>query len=1695
MPKRTGRACALAGCALVVLAALSQGQMPRTESQIKPERRAAGTVQFEFHRVALAAVGLDLAVRGEAGGEDAGQLLSSTIHGASALDLRAIGDHSPDVSTANIETYGAVMLSGGGRRVVVGNLIITNNSDGSWTVRDGLGGAGPGRVVFDVFGMTVDAPRGSSEARMAGELSLSKSLAAELGIAEANRPTIGRVLIASKVLDSDPNVPDSVPADPLPGASVGSTATVLGPDVIVGNLYQIGGYGSSGGTSAYAVGTVSCNVGDVWLNWFSFNNQHPVIGQNAFRLKNGRFEQIGQSWLKHGFYALSEGLCFTNCQATNGEHLGVHCSDPYTASLNGTQSNLGPKYQVDASTGVFSYPPANPGYSGILARRLQIKNSDLNPAQDGGGSYFVEGQYVSPDDATAGNQNNNASYRPVTVSGGGSSWTISLAGTTQREQPAIRAWKDTDPTVTETDVQVSGDGLFIVSAKATDLGTGYWHYEYAVQNLNSHRSAKAFSVPVDPVGKILNIGFHDVDYHSNEIWSSTDWTSVVSNGFITWSTIDYSVNPSANALRWGTLYNFRFDSNRAPQTSDAILTLFRPGSPSEMMASTVGPSTAPPDCNGNEIPDLQDIINGTSEDCDNDGVPDECEGFTPTAVQVATGLTHPVYVTAPPGDLDRLFIVEQGGRVKILSGGSVLPTPFLDLSGQVSNDSEQGLLSIAFDPDYSGNGRFYVDYTDLVGDTVISRFTVSANPDVADQGSELVLKTISHPSAPNHNGGQLQFGTDGYLYAAIGDGGGSNDPPNRAQNTGLLLGKMLRLDVNNPPGYVPASNPFVGPGLPLDEIWAIGLRNPWRFSFDRDTGDLYVADVGQSSLEEINFQSASSSGGQNYGWRCMEGTSCTGLSGCTCGSGALTSPIAVYPHAGGDCSITGGYVYRGCAFPNLLGTYFYADFCSGAIRSFRYSGGQLSDLQDRTAQLTPAQGAIQLISSFGEDAAGELYIVSHNGSIYKIVPLEATGPVCGNTIVEAGEQCDDGNTSSGDGCSATCQAESTPFNDDCADAMSIGNGVISFNTGGAGTDGPNELALCNAGPSPVGSDIWYCHTASCTGTVTASLCDSSYDTMIAVYDGCTCPMSPSAMDCDDDVCGLQSSISFQATACDQYLIRVGGFQAAQGAGELALGCVPDPIVNDCNQNAVDDAADIACGTPDNNHNGVPDVCEVTGDYIRGGRLYDRWWSAIAASAPTTDHPLWPFRPDQTSNTATGAATWRCTECHGWDYKGVDGEYSVGPHRTGIRGVFETSLQPFQLLSLLRDPPNNGGGAGVANGHDYGSVLATEQMNDLIAFVLGGVVNTTNYVSETNGAFFGNPVTGEGHYTTGGTQSQCISCHGADGAAINFGTPQSPKYLGTTAVNEPYVFLHRARMGFPGTPMLGWLANGGTDQGAADIGRYAQQQFPVECIDNSQCTDAVACTEDSCDANGRCQFDPNDALCADDGVFCNGIAVCDPLQGCIEYGSACLVPEACDEGTTSCGCDAPQVSAAGPRYLAIVPQATTPSIPFRLLVTPNCPPQGLGKYLAAPSGPYSVASPVADPADAAILTRDEWGATVYVTGTHIVPGVEYLVQADCGVTGRAAVTVAAVAQTPIWGDVIGWIPPNGERTGPDGRVDVVDIVAVVDTFKHLPHALPVQAADLYGCTPNRQIDVTDIVGDVDAFKSYPYPHAACASPCE
>jgi glucose/arabinose dehydrogenase len=349
-------------------------------------------------------------------------------------------------------------------------------------------------------------------------------------------------------------------------------------------------------------------------------------------------------------------------------------------------------------------------------------------------------------------------------------------------------------------------------------------------------------------------------------------------------------------------------------------------------------------------------------------------------LQTVGTFNFPLLAVSPPGDLNRLFVVEKRGTIRVVEQGSIVATPFLDLSGQVSTGQEQGLLGLAFHPQYQSNGLLVVNYTNQAGDTRVSLFRVSAtDPNRADPTSEQVILAVDQPFA-NHNGGMVAFSpTDGHLFIGLGDGGSGGDPQGNGQKMSTLLGKLLRLAVSaSGQVTVPGDNPFVGQGTARPEIWSLGLRNPWRFSFDRQTGDLYIGDVGQGSREEIDALSLAASKGANFGWNTMEGRSCYNAG--SCNQQGLTLPVLDYSHSGGACSVTGGYLYRGAAIASLRGTYFYADYCAGWVRSFRLENGAVTDAKDWT-ELAPGGR----ITSFGEDARGELYLMTDGGRVARIV--------------------------------------------------------------------------------------------------------------------------------------------------------------------------------------------------------------------------------------------------------------------------------------------------------------------------------------------------------------------------------------------------------------------------------------------------------------------------------------------------------------------------------------------------------------------------------------------------------------------------------------------------------------------------------------------------------------------------------------
>lgn len=385
---------------------------------------------------------------------------------------------------------------------------------------------------------------------------------------------------------------------------------------------------------------------------------------------------------------------------------------------------------------------------------------------------------------------------------------------------------------------------------------------------------------------------------------------------------------------------------------------------------------------------------------------------------VASGLARPVDLTAPPGDRARLFVVEKTGYIRIVTIANgvytLLATPFLDIDLLVgSGGNEQGLLGLAFHPDYAANGYFYVNYTNNSGDTIVARYRVSkSNANLADPASALQVLFVDQPYS-NHNGGQLQFGPDGYLYIGLGDGGSGGDPQDRAQNPGVLLGKMLRIDVDGGAPYaIPPSNPFVGAGNPLDEIWALGLRNPWRFSFDRLTGAMWIGDVGQEVWEEINLELAGDLGGRNWGWRCKEGTHVYNTSGlCPSDLSVLDDPIYEYSHTGGNCAVTGGYVYRGSPNSPHFGSYLFADYCVGnQVRMLRNTGSAW--VRTDYTLVPPVGLGLSRMTAFGQDAIGNVYGIDdingstpNTGEVY-LLQLRPAACVAGNYDLNGDGQID-----------------------------------------------------------------------------------------------------------------------------------------------------------------------------------------------------------------------------------------------------------------------------------------------------------------------------------------------------------------------------------------------------------------------------------------------------------------------------------------------------------------------------------------------------------------------------------------------------------------------------------------------------------------------------------------------------------------
>ena len=639
-----------------------------------------GTLVLDFDPSALADLDFRIIAQGHDEAASTDNSFVFPVTPESILRWHVDSDGVPVITSAELAACGALLLDRPGDRAVITNPTLRVDPSGVMTISTTLDDTGTEQPIFDLTSIWIEAPRRARTLRIVAELSLSRPAAERWFDPDAAGKTLGSVTLVAELASSDRASPlDAAcqaaasdrtalePSGERSAPAVASTAAV-GPDVLVADLQSVGRFARLGDITAYGIGTTACNIGTERASWISYTNQHPVIIQNLFRLKQDRFEQIGMAWVKHGFYAVSQSVCSTCLDPTDGSQLGVGCSDPYSASLNAVQTNMSPRSLVNADTGYFPYPWSG-SVQNTIVRRLQVHDADLAPTLNPSARYFIEGHYVTPGDCTAGTDENNSSYREVTVTEGLSNVfnLIFISGRpTQRGQPAARAWKDIDPAVVETDVHVPDEGLFILAAKASSTGNGIYRYSYALQNLNSDRSARSFSVLL-PVGAVISgSGFHDAEYHSGEPYDNVDWNVAVTSDAIMWSTDQYAANPNANALRYATVFTFWFDVNVAPvvapETSKITIGLFKPGAPSEVVANTIGPKPELIDCNLNGVADVCDLDCGAigcppppncggSLDCainvngEGNGVPDECEidcqpnGF-PDACDIFSGRSN-----------------------------------------------------------------------------------------------------------------------------------------------------------------------------------------------------------------------------------------------------------------------------------------------------------------------------------------------------------------------------------------------------------------------------------------------------------------------------------------------------------------------------------------------------------------------------------------------------------------------------------------------------------------------------------------------------------------------------------------------------------------------------------------------------------------------------------------------------------------------------------------------------------------------------------------------------------------------------------------------------------------------------------------------------------------------------------------------
>ena len=916
-----------------------------------------------------------------------------------------------------------------------------------------------------------------------------------------------------------------------------------GPDVIVGEIYGVSNYASG----VFSIGTRSCNVGDTPLAWVANTSQHPVISQNMYRLHQGRFTQLGQAWLKHGFCALQGNFCSPCTPGGNCSALFPGCSDPYDSGLNGQQSGLGPKSEVNAFNGVFPYPWVNNGSgSGAAFKRLAVDPALLGVA---GAQYFVSSMYVQPQDASSGNGLNSQSYRACSTT----ATTITYAALTQQMKPALQAWKDADATVQISNFDVPVEGRFIVAMKPTSLGGGNWRYEYAIQNFNSDRSGQGFVVPI-PMGTVVsNLGFADVAYHSGEPYSGTDWSASVSGSQITWTTQTHAANANANALRWDTIYNFWFDANVAPGQGSATINLFKPGSPASVSGGIQVPGGA-----GGPVGPANDLcvnaaslsgygsfpFNTTSAATDG---PSEtlCTGsgssqvyndvwFTYTA---CTSGTHTVstcgsnfdsriavYGAACPGGTANTAIACNDDSAVCGTGSLQSNLTFSATSGQTYRIRLGSYYNNMIQGQGYGQGNLVLSgpACGLLGDACAGPIALTGYGATAFT----TVGATTDGTAPSSCGTGGQIGNDiWFTYTACVSGShtvdtcaGGNYDSTLVLYTGAC-GALTQAGCNDDTTGCGAGS------LSSRIIWTATAGTQYRIRLGG-----YQGATGSGTLT-LSGPVCTPPGPDND--NCAAATVISGY-----GSTAFTNvgattdgPAEALCNAFGSNQVGADVWYRwtGCASGTIT-----ISVCDASYdtRLAVYGGN------------CPASGGVILVCN--DDACGtnglrsQVTFAAVASTTYLIRIGGFNSATGSGTLAISGPAC----------------PPPGPANDNCANREGVGQGNTVFSTIGATTDGPAHAGCLGFGDSQVANDIWYNHPSQCPGSIRIALCDANYDTKLAAYLGSGCTdYEARLMACNDDACGgsgLASAVRIQSRIGENYTIRIGGFGGATGSGNMTI---------------------------------------------------------------------------------------------------------------------------------------------------------------------------------------------------------------------------------------------------------------------------------------------------------------------------------------------------------------------------------------------------------------------------------------------------------------------------------------------------------------------------------------------------------------